>query len=278
MGSQGVAGSIAANRTGELVRIITLDAVPVAVTTVSVVIPSLNEAANIGWVLDRIPASVTEVILVDGRSTDETIAVARRHRPTIVVVEESAPGKGAALRAGFAAATGEYIVMLDADGSMDPHEIERFVDALAEGHELVKGSRFDADGGSDDITFMRRFGNGLFVRMANVMFGARLTDLCYGYIGFRRSRLASLRLDATGFEIETQIVTHALRAGLKVGEVPSFERDRLNGRSNLRPVRDGMRVLRMLLRTWRNRHQTGGDVVAPAWTSPEPSLSPSEGI
>ena len=142
----------------------------VTLTTVSVVIPSYNEAANIGWVLDRIPHTVNEIILVDGRSTDDTIAVARRHRPDVVVIEELTPGKGAAVRAGLQAATCDFVVMLDADGSMDPREIDLFIDSLADGNEIVKGTRFVTDGGSDDITRMRRFGNATFVRLANVMF------------------------------------------------------------------------------------------------------------
>lgn len=247
----------------------------VTLTTVSVVIPSYNEAANIGWVLDRIPHAVNEVILVDGRSTDDTIAVARRHRPDVVVIEELSPGKGVAVRAGLQAATGDFVVMLDADGSMDPREIDLFIDSLADGNEIVKGTRFVADGGSDDITRMRRFGNATFVRLANAMFDGQLTDLCYGYIGFRRDRLSALDLDAEGFEIETQIITSAMRAGLKMAEVPSFERNRRSGRSNLRPISDGMRVLVTLFgarRRWRRARKN--PVAVPTLV---PSQSPADG-
>src|SRR6266446_10936580 len=102
----------------------------------SVVVPAKNEARNIGWGLERIPASVDEVVLVDGRSTDRTVEVARAIRPDIVVVRDDEPGKGAALRAGFEAATGDFVVMLDADGSMNPGEIEGFVGLLESGHDL----------------------------------------------------------------------------------------------------------------------------------------------
>ena len=231
-------------------RAIHLDEKPLAppAPTVSVVIPSLNEAANIGWVLDRLPSVVDEVVLVDGRSTDDTVAIAREHRPDIRVVLEREPGKGVALRRGFEEATGDYIVMLDADGSMDPSEIEDFVNALHSGAGLVKGSRFVEEGGSEDITAFRRLGNAAFVRMVNVMYREDVTDLCYGYIAFPRESLNALDLDADGFEIETQIVTNALRAGLEIREVPSFERNRISGRSNLNPIRDGFRVLGTLIR------------------------------
>ncbi|WP_156380180.1 glycosyltransferase family 2 protein, partial [Arthrobacter sp. Soil762] len=88
--------------------------------SVSVVIPTLNEARNIPWVLRRIPSYVDEVVIVDGRSTDNTVGVARAIRDNLVIVDEQRKGKGVALRSGFAAASGDIIVMLDADGSMDP--------------------------------------------------------------------------------------------------------------------------------------------------------------
>ncbi len=115
--------------------------------SVSVIIPALNEAGSIGWVLEHIPEWVSEVVLVDGLSTDDTEALARRLRPKIVVVHQPQPGKGAALRAGFAAATAEIVVMIDADGSTDPREMHRFVQALEDGEDFVKGSRHVGDGG-----------------------------------------------------------------------------------------------------------------------------------
>lgn len=222
--------------------------------SISVVIPAKNEAANIGWVLARIPDVVDEVIVVDGLSGDGTLAVAKSIRPDVIVVHETRPGKGAALRAGFAAATGDYVVMFDADGSMDPGEIGRFVDALEAGVDLVKGSRHTAGGRSTDITPLRHIGNMALLRMANAVYGARFSELCYGYMAFRRATIDSLRLDARGFEVEAQIVSRALRAGLRVVEVPSTESRRMNGSSNLRPVRDGSRVLWTIIRErrWRS--------------------------
>jgi len=214
---------------------------------VSVVIPAKNEARNIGWVLERIPIWVDEVVLVDGRSTDRTIEVARALRPDIVVVADDEPGKGAALRAGFAAATGDFIVMLDADGSMDPGEIENFVALLATGHDLVKGSRFAAGGGTADISLLRSAGNRTLLMLANVLFGVAHTDLCYGYAAFRRDRILELELDAVGFEIETQLFLRATRQGLRVTECPSFEAPRRFGVSNLNTFRDGWRVLKTLV-------------------------------
>lgn len=216
--------------------------------TVSVVIPTLNEEKNIAWVLERMPAIVDEVLLVDGHSSDRTVEVARAIRPDIVVLTQHCRGKGDAVRVAFAAATGDLIVMIDADGSMDPHEIHRFVTPLMNGYDFVKGSRFLAGGGSTDLTPLRRSGNEMLVRLTNTFFLVRFTDLCYGFLSFRRDCLPALALTAHGFEIETELVLHALKANLRIAEVPSNELPRRCGVSNLRTFRDGQRVLRTLIR------------------------------
>jgi len=221
--------------------------------TVAAVVPALNEEKNIAWVLDRLPDCVDEILVVDGRSTDDTIGAARRARPDAKIVKEMTPGKGAALRAGFAATACDYVVMLDADGSMEPAEITRYVAMLDEGYDVVKGSRFLAGGGTTDISRLRAYGNFMLLAMANAVYGSKFTELCYGYMGFRRSALDQLRLTARGFEIETQIVAHALRARLRVAEVPSFEAERRSGDSNLRTWRDGSRVLHELARARMRR-------------------------
>lgn len=210
------------------------------------VIPALNEAGAIGWVLERIPDWVSEVILVDGRSADATEIVARDLVPDLAVVHQPQRGKGAALRAGFAAARGEIIVMLDADGSTNPAELGRFVRALQEGAEFVKGSRHLPAGGSEDLTRLRSCGNRTLVRLVNVMYGCEFTDLCYGYCAFWRRDLPLLALTADGFEIETELVLRAVKAGLKMAEVPSVELPRRAGSSNLNAFRDGRRVLRTI--------------------------------
>lgn len=214
--------------------------------TVSLVVPALNEARNIAWVFDQIPACVDEVILVDGDSTDATVPMAQHCLPTVRNVRQSGPGKGNALRTGFLAAKGDYIVMMDADGSMSPAEIPHFVHFLDHGYDFVKGSRFVAGGGSLDITPIRKMGNHVLLLAANRLYDACLTDLCYGFCAFRRSFLDQLDLHAVGFEIEAEMIVHALRSGLRIAEVPSLELPRRSGCSNLHAISDGRRVLRTL--------------------------------
>jgi glycosyltransferase involved in cell wall biosynthesis len=226
---------------------------------VSVVIPTLNEASNVGWVLARLPAVVDEVVVVDGHSTDGTVSVARAVRPDAVIVAAPRRGKGAALQAGFAAARGTFIVMLDADCSMDPGEIERYVAHLRRGVDLVKGSRFMPGAGSADITRLRRLGNGALLGLVNRLYGVCFTDLCYGFIAFRRTSLDALRIDAVGFEVETQITVHAMCAGMRIEEVPSYEHVRHDGVSKLRPWRDGTRVLWTITREHRAMRRAARD-------------------
>jgi len=210
---------------------------------VSVVIPAKNEAENIAWVLRRMPDVVDEVVLVDGRSTDGTVDVARSIRPDVVVVNELRRGKGAALRAGVEAASGEFVVMIDADGSMDPQEMHAFLARLLDGNDLVKGSRFLPGAGTADMTPLRAAGNLGLLTLANVLFRSSHTDLCYGFAAFRRDAFLALDLSADGFEIEAQLFLRARRMGLRVAEVASFESPRRVGNSNLNTFRDGWRVL-----------------------------------
>jgi glycosyltransferase involved in cell wall biosynthesis len=227
--------------------------VAIASVRVSVVIPTLNEAENLPHVLPRLPEGLHEVILVDGHSTDGTIDVARRLRPDVRVVTQSGSGKGNALAAGFAAATGDIFVMLDADGSTDASEIPRFVAALCNGADFVKGSRFAQGGASSDITFTRRVGNWALNTLVNALYGTSYTDLCYGFNAFWARCLPYMRIDCDGFEVETLINVRIAKGGLVIHEVPSYERDRIHGRSNLHAVRDGVRVLRTIARERRSR-------------------------
>jgi glycosyltransferase involved in cell wall biosynthesis len=227
---------------------------------VSVVIPTLNEARNLPHVFSKLPPALHEVIIVDGHSVDDTIAVTRRLRPDVRIIKQSRSGKGNALACGFAVATGDIIAMVDADGSADPAEIPRFVRALLDGADFAKGTRFAPGGGSSDITRLRRLGNRMLSGLVNVLCGTQYSDLCYGYNAFWRRHVPVFGLDTEspvpadgtriwgdGFEVETLINIRIAQAGLDVTEVASYEHPRIHGVSNLNAFRDGRRVLRTIL-------------------------------
>ena len=238
---------------------------------VSVVIPALNEGRNLPHVFEQIPPTVYEVILVDGHSVDDTVAVARRLWPDVHVVAQTRAGKGNALACGFAAATGDIIAMIDADGSADPGELPQFVRALLTGADFAKGTRTGDGGGSEDITRLRHTGNRLLSMLFNACYRTRYSDLCYGYNVFWRRCLPVLSLDTTsppregedgrlwgdGFEIETLIHIRVAKSGLKVREVPSFEHSRIHGVSNLSAFSDGLRVLRTIFAERRRARSAG---------------------
>jgi glycosyltransferase involved in cell wall biosynthesis len=222
---------------------------------VSVIVPTRNEAQNLPLVLPHIDPSY-EVVIIDGASTDGTTSVARALRPDAEIIEQTRTGKGNALACGFAAATGDILVMLDADGSADPREIPRFVRVLVEGADFAKGTRFAVGGGSADITRVRYRGNKALNGLVNLMYSTTFSDLCYGYNAFWRRCLPVFDLHVgepgptmlwgDGFEVETLINIRAGKGRLRIVEVPSFEADRFHGASNLKAFADGVRVLRTI--------------------------------
>lgn len=216
--------------------------------SVSVVIPTLNEAENLPGVLSRIPKIVDEIVIVDGHSQDDTVEIAKKVCPTAKVIFQTNKGKGDALRSAFACVQSDIIVQMDADGSMDPAEIEKFAMAVNEGYDVVKGSRYLFGGGSTDLSPQRSFGNRMFVMLVNLLFSARFTDLCYGYMAFRKHALNRLKgsLECNGFQIETELCIKAKKLGLRISEVPSFEGGRAHGSSNLN-WRDAFRILQMIV-------------------------------
>lgn len=246
---------------------------------ITVVLPVMNEAANLPGVFGTLPVWVNEIVLVDGHSTDDTIDMARSLRSDVKVVHQGGVGKGDALAAGFAAASGDIIVAIDGDGSTDGKEIVRFVSALLAGADFAKGSRFSSAGRSDDITAVRRYGNKVLNVTVNRLFGTSFTDLCYGYNAFWSKHLSKLALDSPGFEIETLMSIRAAEAGLTIYEVPSHERLRQHGASNLSAIKDGWRILRLILaekRGVRRKVRKPKPFMAPGLMDTDHGLGPVE--
>lgn len=227
-------------------RMIPWDQGPNREFSVSLVIPALNEAEGIRAVLSEVPTLIDEVIVVDGRSTDGTLAVAAQVCPRAICTTQPGRGKGDALKHGLSLATGDIVVTMDADGSMSLADVPLMVDKLLDGCDFVKGSRSLPGAGSADFTPIRRLGNWALTRVANVIFGAGYTDITYGFNAYWRPMMANVDGLSDGFQFEIQAAIRAARAGLKTAEVPCHEHPRVGGVSKLNPIRDGWFILKVI--------------------------------
>lgn len=218
---------------------------------VSLLIPALNEAKNIAFLLENKMAllpSLAEITVIDGGSTDATAHVAAALGARIILQKGS--GKGDALRQAFEGDhAGDIIVIMDADGSNRPEELPELVGAIVNGADIAKGSRFLKGGGSTDLSFIRKIGNKLFVWVVNRAWSGEYTDLCYGFMAFRRDAVRKLVpiLESKHFQIETEICIKARKLGLKVVEIPSIELKRRHGNSKLRGFHDSLSIAKAIL-------------------------------
>lgn len=226
---------------------------------ISVVIPAKNEARNITRIIPGIPEFIDEILLVTSSKEDTTLDLLKisAYEDKLICLIQPKVGKGDAQKKGIRHATGDYICMIDADGSVNLNEIEHMLKLLIlENFDLVKGSRYLKSGGSEDLTNFRSFGNLFLTKTTNVLFSQKWSDLAYGFVGYKNSSIKELDLHThpqmrfissynygDGFELETVILTRMSKMGYKIGEFPSFELKRLDGFSNLRAVRDGFRLL-----------------------------------
>jgi len=222
---------------------------------VTVIIPTLNEEENIMGVIRELGhIGCRDILIIDGNSRDRTVEVAKEFGVDVIL--QNGRGKGSALRQAFShdGLDGDAVVMMDADGSMNPKEILLFIEALDSGADLVKGSRFLSYGYSEDMSLIRRIGNRFFVLLVNRLWSANYTDLCYGFGAFRKDAIKKLlpHLKSTNFEIETEVFIKAKKLGLKVVEVPSIEFRRRHGKSNLSIFKDGFRILKTIIGEFAN--------------------------
>ncbi len=218
---------------------------------ISVVIPCLNEEEAVGAVVDqawegiRRSARDGEVIVVDNASTDRSAEVAAEHGA--IVVREERPGYGSAYLAGLAIARGEYIVMGDADATYPIRDLAPFVDRLAEGDDLVMGSRFEGTIHGEAMPWLNRHvGNPILTGLLNVLFGVKISDAHCGMRAVRSDALPTLDLHSTGMEFASEMVFKAFRRKLRVSEIPIDYYPRV-GESKLNRFGDAWRHVKFML-------------------------------
>ena len=249
---------------------ISLTAAPASQLALSVIIPALDEADNIAPLLRGIARELDslgvafELILVDGGSRDATAEVAAKAGAS--VHRQTAPGYGQALREGFDAARGEYVMTLDADGSHSPDFFAGMWSARQQA-DVVIASRYVA-GGAAEMPSARW----LLSKLLNLVFRRGLSmpiaDLSSGYRLYRRSVLAELALVATGFDLLPEILVRASSAGFRIVEVPFAYRPRGAGRSHVRLLAFGFAYASTFMRMWRLRNSiSSGDYDRRAYDS-----------
>ena len=217
---------------------------------VSVILPAYNEDRTIAAIVAGCRAAVpagSEIIVVDDGSVDATAARAEAAGARVIRLGRNC-GKGHALRIGIEGSSAAILVFLDTDGQDDPGEIPLLLAALDAGADLVVGSRFLGRFDPGAITPLNRVGNRALTGVVNVLFGSRLTDTQAGFRAVRRSLFERLALAAQRYDIETDLLLQAMKAGGRVVEVPVRRGARQHGSSGLNPIVDGLRILSRILR------------------------------
>lgn len=217
---------------------------------VSVIIPSLNEAASIGKVIDEIKAlprgTVAEIIVVDGDSPDGTAKIAQEHGAR--VIRQTGRGYGAAFIEGIKNSKGEVVVLMDADGSHDPKDIPLMLDKIRDGYDYVMASRYAPGARSEDDWLIRYIGNKFFTWLTNLLHGTKVTDSLYLYTAIKKDKLDEVELKSRSFEFCTEILVKCHRAGLKFGEVAAVERKRQGDKTKVNALRDGVKILWVIVK------------------------------
>ncbi|HUG55753.1 MAG TPA: glycosyltransferase family 2 protein [Candidatus Limnocylindrales bacterium] len=218
----------------------------------SVIIPVFNEASTVGEVIDLVAAVPMdkEVIVVDDGSTDRSAELIRARAAQVHHIHESRVnfGKGAAVRVGLTYATGDLVIIQDADLELDPREYELLLAPIALGQAtVVYGSRFLRP---NPIRLITRLQNRALTLVTNLLYGTRLTDMATAYKVFRRDLLADVRLVSARFEIDAEITAKLLRLGIPIHEVPISYRPRTAEEGKKIRWTDGVAAVLALVR-WR---------------------------
>lgn len=220
---------------------------------VSIVMPCLNEAETIATCINKARAALIkhnitgEVVVADNGSNDGSQAIAMDLGARVIQIEQK--GYGSAILGGIKASRGKYILMGDADDSYDFGHIDRFVDQLRAGADLVMGNRFQGGIGPGAMPFLHRYlGNPVLTAIGKLIFGSPVGDFHCGLRAFKKDSIERMRLRSSGMEFASEMVVRATLLSMKVVEVPTtLQKDGRSRPPHLRTWRDGWRHLRFLL-------------------------------
>lgn len=209
----------------------------------SLIIPAYNEEEALPLVIEEYSDKVDEIIVVDDGSTDKTFEVAKKYGIKLYK-HETNKGKVAALRTGVEHATGEIIIFTDADYTYPASHVPEFISEIENGADLVLGSRFMES--TINMPSLNRIGNRIFSLVTAYISCVNITDGQTGYRAFKKEMFNKLDVDAKSLEFETKMTVRAAKFGYNIVEIPIKYRERI-GKSKLRPIRDGFKMLLALL-------------------------------
>ena len=206
----------------------------------TVLIPAYNEEDTIGSLVQDVLAlgPAYNVIVVDNHSTDMTAKYAKRAGATVVY--EPRQGKGYAVRRGISYITTPYTILLDADGTYSPQFIPLFMESLAGEFNIVTGSRTQKDKGAMSQT--NRVGNYLLTRLAVILYGLKVKDLCTGMWGFKTETLKKFSLTSSGFTLEADFYVNAVRSKEQIKCLPIYYKARPDGSISKLRLTDGLKI------------------------------------
>jgi dolichol-phosphate mannosyltransferase len=212
---------------------------------VAFVIPTYNEASSIGQVIDRIPVSVLQargyescVYIVDGRSVDDTTDIATKKGAQIIV--EKRKGKGVALQTAFKSVSADYVIVSDGDDTY-PLDVAPEIVSLLQRYDVVIGSRLRGSIEPGAMTKLNIVGNTLLTMLGQLLFEARVSDLCTGLWGYQGDAMRRLELSAQGFEIEADMFAERILKELTVAELPINYYKRID-QAKLSSIKDGLKI------------------------------------
>jgi glycosyltransferase involved in cell wall biosynthesis len=221
--------------------------------TISVVLPCLNEQNTLLHCIEKAFVGINksgltgEVIVADNGSVDNSINIALDSGARVVNVDKK--GYGSALNGGISAAKGEYIIMGDSDSTYNFEHIDRFIQRLDEGYDLVVGNRFLGGIEKDAMPFLNKFiGNPVLSFIAKRLFDSDINDFHCGLRAFTKNAYKKMDLRSSGMEFATEMIAKSALLKLKIAEVPTTLSVSISPRTpHLKPFRDGLRHLRLML-------------------------------
>jgi glycosyltransferase involved in cell wall biosynthesis len=215
------------------------------VEQVAFIIPTFNEASSIAQVIDRIPVSdlqtegyESSIYVVDGLSVDDTTDIAAKKGAQIII--EKRKGKGAALQTAFKSISADYVIISDGDDTY-PLDVAQEIVRLLQTYDVVIGSRLRGNIEPGAMTQLNVVGNSLLTMLGQLLFKARVSDMCTGLWGYRGDAMRRLELSAQGFEIEADMFAECVLHRFTIAELP-IDYYKRTDQAKLSSIKDGLKI------------------------------------